>query len=62
MSFLTMGFGLGMGVGPLIAGILGGYLGFAVPFYVVGVMSLLAAGGVAVWAEESITPREHSVA
>jgi len=62
MGFLTMGFGLGMGVGPLIAGLLGGYLGFAVPFYVVGLMSLLAAWMVAVWAEESITPRERSVA
>jgi MFS family permease len=62
MSFLTMGFGLGMGVGPLIAGILGGYLGFAVPFYVVGLMSLLAAGMVAVWAEESIEPPVQPVA
>jgi MFS family permease len=61
MSFLTMGFGLGMGVGPLIAGILGGYLGFAVPFYVVGALSLVAAGMVGVWAEESIKPQESSV-
>jgi MFS family permease len=57
MSFLTMGFGLGMGVGPLIAGVLGGYLGFEVPFYVVGAMCLVAAWVVAIWAEESIEPR-----
>jgi MFS family permease len=57
MSFLTMGFGLGMGVGPLIAGFLGGYLGFAAPFYVVGFLSLLAAGLVASWARESVGPR-----
>jgi MFS family permease len=57
MSFLTMGFGLGMGVGPLIAGVLGGYLGFEVPFYVVGAMCLVAAWLVAIWAEESIEPR-----
>jgi len=55
MSFLTMGFGLGMGFGPLIAGLLGGYLGFEVPFFVVGGMSLVAAFLVAQWAEESIT-------
>lgn len=57
MSFITMGFGLGMGVGPLIAGFLGGYMGFAVPFYVVGVLSLVAAGMVAAWAEESVQPQ-----
>ncbi len=56
MSFVTMGFGLGLGVGPLIAGGLGGYLGFQVPFYVVGVLSLVAAWMVWRWAEESIGP------
>jgi len=56
MSFVTMGFGLGMGVGPLIAGALGGYLGFQVPFFVVGAMALVAAALVARWAEESIKP------
>ncbi len=56
MSFVTMGFGLGMGVGPLIAGALGGYLGFEVPFWVVGGMSLVAAFSVGRWAEESIRP------
>ncbi len=61
MSYVTMGFGLGMGVGPLIAGALGGYLGFEVPFYVVGAMSLLAAWMVARWAEESIKPGEWVV-
>jgi len=54
MSFVTMGFGLGMGVGPLIAGTLGGYLGFEVPFFVVGVLSLVAGWMVVRWAEESI--------
>jgi MFS family permease len=58
MSFVTMGFGLGMGVGPLIAGALGGYLGFEVPFYVVGVASLVVAWMVGRWAEESIKPGE----
>ena len=61
MSFVTMGFGLGMGIGPLIAGALGGYLGFEVPFYVVGVMSLVAAWMVGRWAEESITPESVPV-
>jgi MFS family permease len=62
MSFVTMGFGLGMGVGPLIAGSLGGYLGFEVPFWVVGLMSLGAAWTVGRWAEESIKPGEGTVA
>jgi MFS family permease len=56
MSFVSMGFGLGMGVGPLIAGALGGYLDFRVPFYVVGVASLGVAWVVGRWAEESIKP------
>lgn len=58
MSFVSMGFGLGMGVGPLIAGALGGYLGFQVPFYVVGFASLVGAWTVRRWAEESIRPGE----
>lgn len=62
MSFVTMGFGLGMGVGPLIAGALGGYLGFEVPFYVVGTSSLVAAWMVGRWAEESIKPGEWKLA
>ena len=62
MSFVTMGFGLGMGVGPLIAGALGGYLGFEVPFFVVGASSLAAAWMVGRWAEESIKPGEWRVA
>lgn len=62
MSFLTMGFGLGMGIGPLIAGGLGSYLGFEVPFLVVGGMSLVAAWLVAKWAEESITPLDRTTA
>jgi MFS family permease len=58
MSFVSMGFGLGMGVGPLIAGALGGYLGFQVPFYVVGLASLVGAWIVGKWAKESIRPGE----
>ena len=54
MSFVSMGFGLGMGVGPLVAGALGGYLGFQVPFYVVGTASLVVAWMVGRWAEESV--------
>ena len=56
MSFVTMGFGLGLGLGPLLAGGLAGYVGFQVPFYVVGALSLVAAALVASWAEESIVP------
>ena len=58
MSFLTMGFGLGMGMGPLIAGGLAGYVGFKTPFYVVGAASLVAAAWVWLRAEESILPGE----
>jgi MFS family permease len=61
MSFVTMGFGLGLGIGPLLAGGLAGYVGFEVPFYVVGALSLLAAGLVWRWAEESIAPGEWAV-
>jgi MFS family permease len=58
MSFLTMGFGLGMGLGPLIAGGLAGYVSFKTPFYVVAVFCLIAAAWVWRWAEESIFPGE----
>ena len=61
MSFVTMGFGLGLGLGPLLAGGLAGYVGFRVPFYVVGALSLVAAGLVWVWAQESIGPGEWTV-
>lgn len=56
MSFVAMGFGLGLGAGPLVAGSLAGYLGFAVPFWVVGVASVAAAYTVWRYAEESIGP------
>ena len=58
MSFLTMGFGLGMGMGPLIAGGLAGYVGFTTPFWVFGAAALIAAIWVWRWAEESIFPGE----
>jgi MFS family permease len=61
MSFVTMGFGLGLGLGPLIAGVLGGYAGFEVPFFVVGVLSLASAVMIWVRAEESITFEPLSV-
>jgi MFS family permease len=61
MSFVTMGFGLGLGLGPLLAGGLAGYVGFRVPFYVVGALSLVAAGLVWAWAEESIGPGDWAV-
>jgi MFS family permease len=62
MSFVSMGFGLGMGVGPLVAGALGGYLGFQAPFYVVGAASLVAAWIVGRWAEESVKPGDGTKA
>ncbi|MBT8398464.1 MAG: MFS transporter [Gemmatimonadetes bacterium] len=61
MSFVTMGFGLGLGVGPLLAGGLAGFIGFRIPFYVVGGLSLAAAVMVWLWAEESIAPGEWAV-
>jgi MFS family permease len=61
MSFVTMGFGLGLGIGPLLAGALAGYVGFEVPFYVVGALSLVGAVLVWRWAEESIAPGEWAV-
>jgi len=61
MSFVTMGFGLGMGLGPLLAGGLAGYVGFKVPFYVVGGFCLVAAAWVWRWAEESIAPGEWAL-
>ncbi|HKI84882.1 MAG TPA: MFS transporter [Candidatus Krumholzibacteria bacterium] len=42
MSVITMGFGLGIAVGPLIAGILA-LVSFQLPFYIGGVLSLVAA-------------------
>lgn len=61
MSFVTMGFGLGMGIGPLLAGGLAGYVGFKVPFYVIGAFCLFAAAWVWRWAEESIAPGEWAL-
>jgi len=61
MSFVTMGFGLGLGVGPLVAGGLAGYVGFKAPFFLVGGLSLVAALWVWRWAEESISPGEWAV-
>jgi MFS family permease len=61
MSFVTMGFGLGLGVGPLVAGGLAGYVGFKAPFFVVGGFSVVAALWVWRWAEESIAPGEWAV-
>ncbi|MBS1251576.1 MAG: Inner membrane transport protein YajR [Anaerolineales bacterium] len=56
MSFVTMGFGLGLAIGPLVAGSLAGYLGFKVPFYVVGALSVMAAYAVWRYAEETVGP------
>jgi MFS family permease len=57
MSYVTMGFGLGLAAGPLLAGALAGYTGnFALPFWIVGAGCVLAAAVVWRWAEESITP------
>ncbi len=61
MSFVTMGFGLGLGLGPLLAGALAGYVGFRVPFYVVGALAVAGAVIVWLWAEETITREEKPV-
>ncbi len=42
MSFITVGFGLGIGLGPLMTGLLVGYF-FELPFIVMGGLCLLAA-------------------
>lgn len=42
MSFITMGFGLGVAVGPLLAGLLAVY-SFTLPFVIAGLLSLGAA-------------------
>ena len=46
----------GLAVGPLGAGVLAGYWGFELPFYVVGGLSLAVAGGVALGAREPPRP------
>ena len=42
MSVITMGFGLGLAAGPLLAGLLA-VVFFELPFFVGGLMSLVAA-------------------
>jgi MFS family permease len=42
MSFITMGFGLGIATGPLIAGLLA-VIFFELPFFILGFLSLLSA-------------------
>ena len=42
MSFVTMGFGLGIAVGPLLAGVLA-VISFTIPFVLAGILSLIAA-------------------
>jgi MFS family permease len=58
MSIITMGFGLGIAVGPLLAGLLA-LLSFELPFFIGGVLSLLAAWIVYRWVPESIPSRPH---
>lgn len=58
MSLVTTGFGLGLAVGPLVAGTLAGYVGFRVPFYLMGGLAVSSALLVWRWAEESITRSE----
>lgn len=47
MGTITAAYGAGMTVGPLFGGSFAGYLGFEVPFYVTGLLMVLAA--VLVW-------------
>lgn len=60
MSYVAMGFGLGLGVGPLVAGSLAGFIGFAAPFFVVGVAALMAAWAIWYYAEESIAAPDRA--
>ncbi len=54
MSFITVGFGLGIGLGPLIAGLLAVYF-FALPFIVMGVLCLVAAWVVFRYVPETVS-------
>lgn len=56
MSYVTMGFGIGLASGPMVTGLLAGYLGFAVPFYVFASLAVVAALAVWRFAEESVGP------
>jgi MFS family permease len=53
MSFITMGFSLGVALGPLLAGVLAVY-SFALPFVVVGLMCLVGAWIVYQYVPETI--------
>ncbi len=54
MSFITVGFGLGIGLGPLLAGVLAVYF-FQLPFIVMGVLCLLAAWVVLRYVPETVS-------
>ena len=53
MSVITMGFGLGLAAGPLLAGLLA-VVFFELPFFVGGLMSLVAAGIVLRYMPETV--------
>jgi MFS family permease len=60
MSFITMGFGLGIAIGPLIAGLLAVY-SFELPFIIGGIMSIAGGWIVYQFVPETIALRTAAV-
>lgn len=58
MSFVTMGFGLGVALGPLLAGVLAVY-SFTLPFVIAGLLSLGAAWVIYHYVPETVNREEQ---